>query len=82
MNGFNKMAAFYHSKTGHKKCPKNDHSKTGRSGIRMFTSYNNFFQSHFPEETDFVEVQQPPAQQPPPQPQQEPRDRFWFLDFD
>jgi hypothetical protein len=27
-NGFNKMAAFYHLKTGHKKCPKNDHSKT------------------------------------------------------
>jgi hypothetical protein len=26
-NGFKKMAAFYHSKTGHKKCVKNDHSK-------------------------------------------------------
>jgi hypothetical protein len=26
-----------HLKTGHKKCPKNDHSNTGRSGIRWVT---------------------------------------------
>jgi hypothetical protein len=36
-NGFNKMAAFYHSKTGHKKRPKNDFSNTRQSGIRWFT---------------------------------------------
>jgi hypothetical protein len=29
--------AFYHSKTEHKKCLKNDRSNTGRSGIRWVT---------------------------------------------
>jgi hypothetical protein len=36
-NGFKKMAAKAISKTGHKKCLKNDNSNTGRSGIRWFT---------------------------------------------
>jgi hypothetical protein len=30
--------AFYHSKTGHKKRPKNDHLNTGWSGIRWVTN--------------------------------------------
>jgi hypothetical protein len=30
------------SKTGHKKCPENDHSKTGRSGFRSFTVFPSF----------------------------------------
>jgi hypothetical protein len=34
---FNKMATFYHSKTGHKRSPKNDHWNTGQSGIWWFT---------------------------------------------
>ncbi len=36
-NAKNKMAN--HSKTGHKLCPKNDHSKTGQSGFGMLTVY-------------------------------------------
>jgi hypothetical protein len=30
---------FYHLKTGHKKCPRDDHSKLGLSGFRMYTVY-------------------------------------------
>jgi hypothetical protein len=33
-------SCFYHSKTGFKNCPKNDHLNTGRSGIRWFTVLN------------------------------------------
>jgi hypothetical protein len=33
----------WHLRTGHKKCPRNDHSNTGRFGIRMVTVQSNKF---------------------------------------
>ena len=38
-NGLLAILFFYHWKTGHKLCPKNDHSKTGQSGFRMLTLF-------------------------------------------
>ena len=34
---------FYHLKTGHKLCPKNDHLKTGQSGFQMLTVHIHLY---------------------------------------
>jgi hypothetical protein len=48
-----------------------------------FTFFIFPFQSHFPEDTDFVQVGRPSAPAAtPPEEERQPRDRFWFLDFD